>query len=49
MEYSEKQLDGRVKLFKTERREGLIRARMFGARKAKGDVSILFEMLHKNV
>lgn len=41
MEYIDKHLDGRVKLFKTERREGLIRARMFGARKAKGDVRFL--------
>lgn len=45
MEYIEKHLDSRIKLFKTERREGLIRARMFGARQAKGDVSVLFQML----
>lgn len=31
--------NGLVKLYKTERREGLIRARMFGARKAVGKVS----------
>lgn len=39
MEYNNKLFDSRIKLFKTERREGLIRARMFGARKAKGNVS----------
>lgn len=30
-----------VKLLKTERREGLIRARLMGARKAQGKVNIL--------
>lgn len=49
MEYIEKHLDSRIKLFKTERREGLIRARMFGARKARGDVSVLFQMLTTNI
>lgn len=35
--------DGLVKLYKTERREGLIRARMFGARKATGDVIVFLD------
>lgn len=38
-QYINKHFDKRVKLFKTERREGLIRARIFGTRKVKGDVS----------
>lgn len=42
--YLRDKFSGIVKLFKTERREGLIRARMFGARKAIGDVSILFKL-----
>lgn len=37
--YVNKKLGDKVKLFKTEKREGLIRARLFGARQAKGDVS----------
>ncbi|XP_026674683.1 polypeptide N-acetylgalactosaminyltransferase 35A-like isoform X2 [Ceratina calcarata] len=35
--------NGTVKLFKTERREGLIRARMFGARRATGKVLIFLD------
>lgn len=42
MEYIDKHLDDRIKLFKTERREGLIRARLFGSRKAKGDVNTFY-------
>lgn len=49
MEYKDKHLDGRIKLFKTERREGLIRARMFGAKKANGNVSIFLKFAKKNV
>lgn len=38
--YIANNFNGLVKLYKTERREGLIRARIFGARKATGDVCI---------
>ncbi|XP_053975440.1 polypeptide N-acetylgalactosaminyltransferase 35A-like isoform X2 [Hylaeus anthracinus] len=41
--YIKNKFDGKVKLFKTERREGLIRARMFGARKASGEVLIFLD------
>lgn len=34
---------GKIKFFKTERREGLIRAKIFGARKATGDVLIFLD------
>lgn len=37
-EYIATHFDSKVKLFRTEKREGLIRARMFGARKAEGEV-----------
>jgi polypeptide N-acetylgalactosaminyltransferase len=39
LHYIDKKFDKRVKLLKTERREGLIRARLFGSRRSKGDVS----------
>lgn len=38
--YINKQKLVNVKLFKTDRREGLIRARLFGARKSQGQVNI---------
>ena len=41
--YIEKNFDGKVKLYKTENREGLIRARMFGAKKASGEVLIFLD------
>ncbi|KAK9722346.1 N-terminal domain of galactosyltransferase [Popillia japonica] len=41
--YLRDKFSGIVKLFKTERREGLIRARMFGARKAIGDVIVFLD------
>lgn len=36
--YISENLDSRVKLYKTKRREGLIRARMFGANHSTGKV-----------
>lgn len=42
-DYVDNNLSGNVKFFKTEKREGLIRARMFGARKATGDVLIFLD------
>ncbi|EFA04575.1 polypeptide N-acetylgalactosaminyltransferase 35A [Tribolium castaneum] len=41
--YITKNFDDRVKLIKTERREGLIRARLFGARRTKQDVIIFLD------
>ena len=36
-------LDNKIRYYKTEKREGLIRARMFGAEKATGDVLIFLD------
>ncbi|KAJ3654522.1 hypothetical protein Zmor_013705 [Zophobas morio] len=43
LDYLKKNFDGKVQLFKTEKREGLIRARLFGARRSKGDVVIFLD------
>jgi polypeptide N-acetylgalactosaminyltransferase len=43
LHYIDKNFDKRVKLLKTERREGLIRARLFGSRRSKGDVIIFLD------
>ncbi|OAD62591.1 Polypeptide N-acetylgalactosaminyltransferase 35A, partial [Eufriesea mexicana] len=41
--YTTNNFNGKVKFFKTEKREGLIRARMFGSRKATGQVLIFLD------
>lgn len=45
-EYMEKNLPDKVKLFRTDRREGLIRARIFGSRKASGEVRTEYEFIN---
>ncbi|XP_014239119.1 polypeptide N-acetylgalactosaminyltransferase 35A [Trichogramma pretiosum] len=41
--FASEHFDGKIKYHKTEKREGLIRARMFGARKATGGVLVFLD------
>lgn len=38
-----KRFNGKVKLFRTTQREGLVRARVIGAEKAAGDVIVVLD------
>ncbi|XP_008213320.2 polypeptide N-acetylgalactosaminyltransferase 35A [Nasonia vitripennis] len=42
-DYVKQNFDNKVKYYRTERREGLIRARMFGAKKATGEVLVFLD------
>lgn len=41
--YIENHFNGKVKLYKTEQREGLIRARLYGAHKANGETLVFLD------
>lgn len=42
-EFVDKHFDNKIKYYKMDKREGLIRARIFGARKATGDVIVFLD------